>query len=173
MSFDSYRIKNKIIAKIVTRFPNLAKKFIDSYDPWNALDTPWTAVSKALSDSKIAFVTTAGVHHTDQTCFDMRDPEGDPSYRLIDLKRPISTLMITHDYYDHTDADRDINIVFPIERLKEFEKEGIIGRVADIHYSFMGHIIGRHISTLVKKSAPEVARKLKEDHVDVVLLAPG
>jgi len=103
----------------------------------------------------------------------MKDREGDPSYRTIDLTRPLSSLMITHDYYDHTDADKDINIVFPVERLKEFEKEGFVGRIAGRHYSFMGHIIGRHIPTLVGTSAPEIARKLKKDNVDVVLLTPG
>ena len=81
--------------------------------------------------------------------------------------------MITHDYYDHSDADRDINIVFPIQRLQEFEKEGVIGRMANIHYSFMGHITDRHILTLISSTAPEVARRLMEDNVDAVLLTPG
>ena len=81
--------------------------------------------------------------------------------------------MITHDYYDHADADKDINIVFPVERLKEFEKDGIIGRVANIHYGFMGHITGRHIPELITRIAPEVARNLKEEKVDIVLLTPG
>jgi len=37
----------------------------------------------------------------------------------------------------------------------------------------MGHIDGRHISTLVETSAPEVARKLQKDQVDLVLLTPA
>ncbi len=167
------RLKNKLIAKIITLFPSLAKRFIASYDPCKSLDIPWAPVAKALDKSSIAIVTTAGVHHIDQEPFNMEDREGDPSYRIIDLRRPLSSLMITHDYYDHADADRDINIVFPVERLKELEKEGHIGRVADFHYSFMGHIIGRHIPTLISKNAPEVARSLKNDNVDIVLLTPG
>ena len=81
--------------------------------------------------------------------------------------------MITHDYYDHADADRDMNIVFPIERLREFEKEGFVGRVADHHFGFMGHITGRHIPTLLNEKAPELARRLKKGEVDIVLLTPG
>jgi D-proline reductase (dithiol) PrdB len=92
---------------------------------------------------------------------------------LIDAARPPGSLMITHDYYDHADADRDINIVFPLELLREFAKERIIGRVADRHYGFMGHIIGPHVVTLINRTAPEVARKLREDGVDLVLLTPG
>ena len=167
------RLKNKLISKLITRFPALAKRFIASYAPRQSLDVPWIPVAKALDRSTIAIVTTAGVHHRDQEPFDMNDREGDPSYRAIDPERPFSDLMITHDYYDHADADKDINIVFPVARLREFEKEGLIGRVAGRHYSFMGHIIGRHIPTLVNKNAPEIARALKNDHVDIVLLTPG
>jgi D-proline reductase (dithiol) PrdB len=167
------RFKNIVIAKVITRFPSLADRFVAAYTPWESEEIPWTPVKKALLHSRIAIVTTAGVHHRDQKPFDMQDREGDPSYRTIDLWKPLPELMITHDYYDHTDADKDINIVFPIERLKEFERLGLIGHVSDIHYGFMGHITGRHIPALINKIAPEVARKLHEDNIDAVLLTPG
>jgi len=167
------RLINKIVAKIITRFPSLSRKFTASYEPWKSLDIPWTPVATALENSKISVVTTAGLHHKDQEPFDMKDRNGDPSYRVIDITRPLSSMMITHDYYDHSDADRDINIVFPVERLKEFEIEGLIGQIADYHYGFMGHITGKHILTLISKSAPEVAARLKKDNVNIVLLTPG
>jgi len=167
------RLINRIVAKIITRFPSLSRKFTASYEPWKSLDIPWTPVATALENSKISVVTTAGLHHKDQEPFDMKDRDGDPSYRVIDITRPLSSMMITHDYYDHSDADRDINIVFPVERLKEFEIEGLIGQIADYHYGFMGHITGKHILTLISKSAPEVAARLKKDNVNIVLLTPG
>ncbi len=167
------RFKNRLIAKIITRFPSLAQKFIASYDPLKSSDVPWTRFSKKIDACTIAVVTTAGVHHKDQEAFNMEDREGDPSYRVIDSRKTVSTLTITHDYYDHTDADKDINIVFPVERLKEFEAEGLIGRIADLHYGFMGHITGRHIPALTNRIAPEVAQRLKKDRVDAVLLVPG
>ncbi len=167
------RFKNQFIAKLITRFPPLMEWFTASYEPWKSDDIPWVPMTKALTASTIAFVTTAGVHHRDQEPFDMRDHNGDPSFRVIDFRKPLSSLMITHDYYDHTNADKDINIVFPLERLKEFEQEGRIGHVASLHYGFMGHITGKHLPTLIYESAPEVARRLKESDADVVLLAPG
>jgi D-proline reductase (dithiol) PrdB len=167
------RLKNRFISKVITRFPSLARWFTDSYEPWISADIPWTPVTKDLGKSTVAVVTTAGVHHQDQEPFNMTDRDGDPSFRIIDLRRPLSSLMITHDYYDHTDADKDINIVFPVERLKEFEKEGLIRHLADLHYGFMGHITGRHILTLISTTAREIARRLKNDKVDIVLLTPG
>jgi D-proline reductase (dithiol) PrdB len=170
---DFSRIKNRLVAKLITRFPSLSRRFTESYTPWESEDVPWTPVRELLRDCRISIVTTAGVHQRDQEPFDMKDPNGDPSYRVIDGRLPVEELMITHDYYDHADADRDINIVFPIERLREFQAEGVIGRVADRHYGFMGHIDGPHIRTLVQKTGPEVARLLRKEGVDVVLLTPG
>lgn len=167
------RLKNRFIAKVLTRFPTLVKFLSSLYKPVESEGIPWIPLKKALRDSIVAVVTTAGVHLKTQDHFDMSDPNGDPSFRIIEITKPLSDLMITHDYYDHTDADKDINIIFPIERLREFEKEGIIGRLASRHYGFMGHILGLHIDTLVKITAPEVANRLNADGVDIVLLTPG
>jgi len=171
--FSYTRLKNKAVAKIISCFPTLAKRLVDSYTPWESEDIPWTPVTRPLSTSQVSLVTTAGVHHKTQTPFDMQDPNGDPTCREIRGDTALSDLMITHDYYDHADADKDMNIVFPLDRLKEFEKEKYIGGIANLHYSFMGHIDGPHISTLITRSAPEIARKLKDSGTDIALLTPG
>lgn len=167
------RFKNRFIAKLLVRFPFLAQRFVAAYQPPESGEIPWTPVTKKLNESIVAVVTTAGVHHRDQKPFDMKDPNGDPSFRVIHLTGHSAGLMITHDYYDHADADRDINIVFPVDRLREFEQEGLIGKMADVHYGFMGHIMGPHLPTLISKTAPEIALLLKAAGVDTVLLTPG
>jgi D-proline reductase (dithiol) PrdB len=166
------RLKNRSIAKLQTFFPSLSRKLIESYSPPESTSIPWAQVKKPLSETKWAVVTTAGVHKIGQEPFDMNDPNGDPSYRTLEITGS-REWMVTHDYYDHSDADKDINIIFPIDRLKEFESEGLIGALADTNYSFMGHITGNHISTLINSTAPEVAAKLKADKTDAVLLTPG
>jgi D-proline reductase (dithiol) PrdB len=165
------RLKNRLLAKLFTRFPSLAKGLIASYLPVERQEVPWTPVKKPLRDCTVALVTTAGVHQRGEKPFDMKDPNGDPTFRTI--TGPFSNLMITHDYYDHADADRDLNIVFPLGRLKEFEAEGLVGKVAETHYGFMGHILGPHIDTLVDTTAPDVARRLRDANVDAVVLTPG
>ena len=168
----SHRIKNRVIAKILTRYPLLVKLLSDLYNPHESEGIPWTPVKKGLNNSKIAIVTTSGVHHKNQKPFNMIDKNGDPSFREIDISKPLSDLLITHDYYDHTDADKDINVIFPIERMREFEKAGIIGKLSNRNYGFMGHILGPHIDTL-KIIATDVAQRLKSDDIDIVLLTPG
>ena len=103
----------------------------------------------------------------------MKDKKGDPSFREIPANIPTSELMITHDYYDHKDADKDINIVFPIDRLKEMKNAGEIKAVADVNIGFMGHIDDQLLSVLINETAPEAGKRLKAQGVDVVLLTPG
>ena len=168
------RLKNRLIARLLTRFPALLERMTGRIKPAVQVEgEPWTDFTGALSKARVALVTTAGVHLASQKPFDMKDPDGDPTYRGIPSQSPRDAYTITHDYYDHSDADTDLNIVFPIDRMREMAEAGEIGSMAPVNYGFMGHIDGPHIDTLVKKTAPEVAALLKGDGVDVVLLTPG
>jgi len=168
------RVKNQFLARLATRVPALAQRFIDSYQArQSGGEIPWTTPLKPLSESKLALVTTSGIHHGDQRPFDMLDKNGDPSYRKLNGETLFDDYKISHDYYDHTDAHIDPNIIFPLDRLRELVSEGVIGKLAASHYAFMGHIDGGHIDTLVNTTAKEVAQKLKEDDVELVLLTPA
>ena len=166
-------LKDRMFAKIFTRFPDLVERWVKSHDFVINVDTPWVPLVKDLKDSRIALVTTAGVHLRSQPPYDMQDRDGDPTFRKIPAGTRIEDLMITHNYYDHRDADQDINVVLPMERLRELEAKGAIGGIAPRHFSFMGHILGRHLETLVNRTGPEVASMLKADGVDAVFLTPA
>lgn len=167
------RFINRFFAKLNTRFPSLFDRAVKKPVAMTFTDVPWSPLTKPLNACKVALVTTAGVHLKGQTPFDMLDKDGDASYRELPSAVPIADYMITHDYYDHSDADNDINIVFPIERLREMKAEGLIGSLAGVNYGFMGHIDGRYIETLMKKTAPQAAAALKAQGVDAVILTPG
>ncbi|MBI5810460.1 MAG: hypothetical protein HZB21_04640 [Deltaproteobacteria bacterium] len=167
------RLKNRFLAKLFTRFPKLVIGAAKKAAPIKTEGVPWTPFTKELKSATIAIVTTAGVHLKTQKPFDMDDPEGDPTFRTLPSDTPKDGYAITHDYYDHTDADRDINIVFPINRLQEMKDAGVIGGVSLVNFGFMGHIDGPHIETLIKKTAPEAASLIKKAGVDAVLLTPG
>lgn len=103
----------------------------------------------------------------------MQDSDGDPSFRELDGATMTADYRITHDYYDHSDAEKDLNIVLPLQRLQEFVSENLLGSLNHRHFGFMGHIDGRHIPALIEGSAREVAGKLCSDEVDLVLLTPA
>lgn len=164
---------NQGIARLAGKWPALARRLVAGYEPLEFENIPWTPVTKALDQSKIALVTTAGIHHREQQPFDMNDKMGDPSYRILDSDSIERDYRITHDYYDHRDAEQDLNVVLPLGRLKERVAAERTGSLNHRHFSFMGHIDGEHIQTLVKQSAPAVAAMLLQDGVDAVLLTPA
>jgi D-proline reductase (dithiol) PrdB len=134
---------------------------------------PWAPARIPLPEARIALVTSAGVHLKRDRPFDMENPEGDASFRVIPGDTALPDLTITHDYYDHRAPDRDVNCVFPLERLRELAAAGRIGRVAPRHIGTMGHILGTEARRLVSATSPAIAKLLVEDGVDYVLAAPG
>ncbi|MEC7193977.1 MAG: glycine/sarcosine/betaine reductase selenoprotein B family protein, partial [SAR324 cluster bacterium] len=80
---------------------------------------------------------------------------------------------ITHNYYDHSDAEKDWNLIFPLERLRELRNFGKIGALSSNHYSLMGHITGPHLPTLLHQTAKELADRLRDEHTDLALLVPA
>src|SRR6266516_4754577 len=127
---------------------------------------PWTPHTLPISEATVAIVTTSGVHLRRDKRFHLHS---DSSFRVIPRETKAADLTITHQAYDRTDALRDINLVFPLERLRELEAEGVIGQVANEHFGFG---FCRSAKALL---APgwEVARRLAHAHVDLVLLVPA
>jgi D-proline reductase (dithiol) PrdB len=86
---------------------------------------------------------------------------------------PREAVTITHKYYDHSAADRDLNVVLPVDRLRELRDERLVGAIAPRIYSFMGHVDGPHLGTLIERTAPDVAARLAADRADAVFLTPA
>ncbi len=134
-------------------------------------DAPWTPLTKPLGECRVTMLTSGGVSCSWQPPFDS-DARND--LRLLEIPRdaPADGFVINDSYYDHSDADQDINCVFPIERMRELEAEGVIGELAPRLYSgFMGRIYTR--SAVLEEAAPALAARLKEDRVDALILVPA
>ena len=129
---------------------------------------PFVRPRTSLEESRLALVTTGGVHLLEQPRFDIDDPLGDCSYR--EIPTDAQTLTWTHAYYAPGRGD-DLDAVFPLWTLRRLAKEGVVGELNHRHFSFMGAI--HDPEPLVRESAPEVARRLVEDRVDAVLLTPS
>ena len=129
---------------------------------------PFVRPRKFLEESKLALVTTGGVHLPEDARFDIDDPSGDCSYREIPTNA--QTLTWTHAYYA-PDRGYDLDAVFPLWTLHELAREDVVGELNHRHFSFMGAI--HDPGPLARETAPEVAWKLVDDGVDAVLLTPS
>jgi D-proline reductase (dithiol) PrdB len=134
---------------------------------------PFTPLEKPLSACRAALITTGGIHLPDQTPYDMDNPDGDPTYREIPGDVAAADIIITHKYYDHSDADEDLNVIFPLDHFRDLVDLGVIGDLGPRHVGFMGHIDAELITVLNEETAPEVAAKLRDDGVDFAFLTPA
>jgi len=118
----------------------------------------------------VALLSTGGIYIKDiQPPF---NPDRDDlTFREIPKDVDSKTLAISHDNYDHTDAEKDINCIFPIERLCKLDKQNYIGEFAPITYTMMGRIFRR--TALQQELAPQILQKLKDAEIDVFLLVPA
>lgn len=133
---------------------------------------PFTPLDKELSKLTVALVTAAGVHRKDQEPFNIADELGDLSFRQINGDAAIAELMVTHHHYDHSDADQDINVVFPLEILRELQAEGFIGTVAREHVGYMGYTM--QLKRMYEETAPAIAEFIdKKSKADVIVLTGG
>jgi D-proline reductase (dithiol) PrdB len=140
---------------------------------WRRIDpVPWAPLRKPLAESRLALVSSAGFILPGQEPFQANLAGGDGSFRETPSDTDVARLTDAHrsESFDHTGIVRDPNLAFPIDRVRELAAAGRIGEVNHRHLSFMGSITAP--GRLTRDHAPEAARLLRGDGVDVALLVP-
>ena len=156
-SLPAYRAGN--VKEVVKHYPLIVSE-----------DVPWTPYTGRPSAQTVALITSGGLYLKDrQPAFETESIHGDPSVRELPRTIRPEDLAIAHAHYDHSLAEQDINTIFPLRRFIELEAEGVVGKVADTHYSFS---YVNDVETLVARTVPEVIRRLKAEGVDVLFLVP-
>lgn len=117
----------------------------------------------ALSERRVAVVSSAGIHRRDDQKFSLSSSD----FRKVSADDDVIMSHISGNY-DRTGFLQDINTILPLDRLAELASDGVIGSVAQTHYSFMGATDPADMQPY----AAQVAGMLKADQVDAVLLVP-
>ena len=164
---------SSLLGRAFTRWPLLGILWSKTARIAVNSDVPWAPIRKPLSSCRVCLITTGGLHLKTDRPFNMDDPQGDPTFRMIPAQAKQQDLAITHNYYNHQDADRDFNILLPLDRVNELAAEGVIGGVTPTHNSFMGHIDGPHVATLEKEVLPALLQRIQAERPDIVLLTPA
>jgi len=128
---------------------------------------PYTPFRGTLEEATIALVSTAAVRQKDDKPFNV---EGDNSYRVIDGLKSAADLAYDDAHYDHACVDRDLNCVFPVDRLAELAREARIGGVAEKHFS-MG--FSQALRELRSTTVPALAREVERVRPSAVVLTGG
>ena len=145
------------------------KPYVTEY-PMPSFDrvTPGKAI-KDLSKATIALCTSGGIV-----------PKGNPDhiesssashygeYSIAGVDDLTSDKWETaHGGYDPIYANEDPDRVLPVDVMREFEKEGVIGKLHDLFYTTVGN--GTAVAS-AKKFAAEYAQKLVAAGVDGVIM---
>jgi D-proline reductase (dithiol) PrdB len=128
---------------------------------------PFTPFVKSLEESLICLVTTAAVRRKNDTPFNV---EGDNTFRRIDGSLTSAELSYDDSHYDHACVDRDLNCVFPVDRLASLAREGRIAGTTPEHFS-MG--FSQALRELRETTVPQLARAVSAARPDAVLLTGG
>jgi D-proline reductase (dithiol) PrdB len=134
--------------------------------PCPSFDTTPFVSGPPLSERRVAIVSSAALIHRGDKPF----PVGSGEYRVVPSGWDNSDILISHVSinFDRAGFQRDINVVYPIDRLREFAADGVIGSVAAEHFTVMGSTD----PAAMMESADAIAAALIADKCNAVVLAP-
>ena len=132
---------------------------------------PLAPLRRPVAQSRLTFVSTAGVQPIGTLPFDVVHPVGDYTFRRVPSTASPADLEIHQLKYPTDGAHRDLNVIFPIERLQELDREGVIGSLAPDFFSFIGYNMDPDL--LERTLAEDLAQAVADQQADLALLAPA
>ena len=152
--------------------PAAGSENLDDY-PWvRNRRAPFKPARRALPMLNLALISSAGAYIDGTPAFDTSSPAGgDPRFREIPSEIEPVDLRFAVRGYDVAAIHQDLNSQLPIDRLLEFEKNGIIGQLNPVFWSFCGYI--PDATQVVESLAPGLVERAQRYEVQAALLIPA
>jgi len=132
---------------------------------------PLAPLRKPLNECRVTFISTSGVQPKGTLPFDTVHPVGDYSFRRVPSSARADELDIHQLKYPTAGAERDLNVIFPIERLQELAAEGTIGGLTADFFTFIGYNMDPE--RLERTLAEDIAAAVSDSGADIALAAPA
>jgi len=132
-------------------------------------DIPWTTFEEKLIESKIALITVSGAYEKTDTPFSDKDKKENYGHKEISIKAKTEDLDYMTIDWNTSEVEKDANVIFPAEHLVLMQKEGIIGKLNDVVYSFNGF---HEKKPALQESVKNVIDSLKENENQGVMIIP-
>jgi hypothetical protein len=132
---------------------------------------PFTPARRALPMMNLALISSAGAYINGTDSFDVETVGGDTHFREIPREVEAEDLLYCARGWNTAAVEQDRNSQVPIDRLAEFEGNGIIGQLNPVWWSFCGHI--PDAAKLVEEMLPNLIERLKRYEVQAALLIPA
>jgi D-proline reductase (dithiol) PrdB len=162
---DPYRFQDKISVHLVEAW--MRREQVTSI--------PWAPLRGPMAECTVALISSGGISRREDPPFDQarehEDPWwGDPSFRVLPAGTTEADVVISHLHVNTSFAEQDLGCMLPLARLAELEAEGVVGRSAASHCSFMGYIL--EPEELLETHLPPIIERMLADGVDAAILAP-
>jgi D-proline reductase (dithiol) PrdB len=148
--------------KLLTELTGQPPKPAPLFDP-----PALTPLRKSIAQSTVGMFVSCGAQLPEDPPLGETE---DISFRLLQRDTPLSKLVISHKTAVRKWAEEDLNVAYPLDRMKELEAEGVIGRLAHTAVSMVGSI--QRFTELLEKTVPAIKQIYDSQGVDLVVLFP-
>lgn len=128
---------------------------------------PFNPARRALPMLNLALISSAGAYIDGTPEFG----ESDASFREIPIEVESGDLRYAARGYDPAAVQQDMNAEVPVERLLEFEHNGIIGQLNPVFWSFCGFI--PNAALVADELVPKLLDRINRYEVQAALLIPA
>jgi D-proline reductase (dithiol) PrdB len=140
--------------------------------PWvENTHSPFTPVRRALPMLNLALISSAGAYIDGTDAFDTSSKDGDLSYREIPIEIEAGDLLYAAKGYDPQAVAEDRNAQIPVDRLREYEANAVIGSLNNVWWSVSSHI--PNAARVADELGPQLAERLVRYGVQAALLIPA
>lgn len=129
---------------------------------------PFTPARRALPMLNLALISSAGAYIDGTSAF---ADDSDVTFKEIPIDVEGTDLRYVARGYDAAAVQQDMNAEIPIERLREFENNGIIGQLNPVFWSFSGFI--PDAARISDELVPALLERINRYEVQAALLVPA
>jgi len=148
-----------------------ANENLTNYPFVENINAPFAPMRRALPMLNLALISSAGAYIDGTSAFDVETRDGDASYKEIPIEVEAEDLRYAARGYDTTAVLQDRNVQIPIERLLEYEANGVIGKLNNVWWSLNGWIPNARL--VAEQLAPQIAERMARYEVQAALLIPA
>ena len=158
-------------------------EFTNRFSRWNGgeslsgypfvenVNAPFTLVRRALPMLNLALITSAGAYIDGTEPFDISSRDGDTDIRELPIELEATDMLYAAKGYDAAAVRQDRNTQIPIDRLREYEQNAVIGRLNPVWWSISSYI--PNAALVAREMAPKIAERLARYEVQMALLIPA
>lgn len=158
-------------------------EFSDRFSRWNANDdlagypfinnerSPFTQLQRALPMLNLGLIASAGAYINGTEPFDLASRDGDLNYREIPIEVEAEDFRYAAKGYDPRAVTEDRNAQIPVDRLREYADNGVVGALNNVWWSVSPWI--PNAALVAEDLAPRIAERLHRYEIRAALLVPA